>query len=143
MYSSRKFGPPLADIQVFIPIFLFLNFLFIWIRFVEMSINKTYHVRIEKFCIKSYFIRTSSNFWCQLHQHFTRSFHARRSQSAKKTDNLSVFFTLLRSACVKAVRKMLMKHTHHHDGAQTSDIFLPMKTLSNNFARFFILHDKL
>ncbi len=30
-------------------------------------------------------------------------------KSVKKIDNLTVFFTLLRSASVKAVRKMLMK----------------------------------
>jgi len=40
---------------------------------------------------------------------FTLSFYARRSQKHKKTDNLSVFFTLLGSTHVKAVRRTFMK----------------------------------
>ncbi len=37
------------------------------------------------------------------------SFYACRSQKCKKTDNLTVFFTLLGSTRVKAVRRTLMK----------------------------------
>jgi len=42
---------------------------------------------------------------------FVRSFCARRSQKHKKTDNLTVFFMLLGSACVNAARRRLMKFT--------------------------------
>jgi len=40
---------------------------------------------------------------------FTLSFYARRSQKHKKTDNLTVFFMLLGSTCVKAARRTLKK----------------------------------
>ncbi len=42
---------------------------------------------------------------------FTRSFCAHRSQKRKKTDDLTVFFTLLCSALVKGACKTLMKLT--------------------------------
>jgi len=42
---------------------------------------------------------------------FTLSFYARRSRKRKKTYNKTVFFTLLGSARVKAVRRTLMKLT--------------------------------
>ena len=41
----------------------------------------------------------------------THSFYARRSQKRKKLLELTVFFALLGSTCVKAAHKMLMKMT--------------------------------
>jgi len=47
---------------------------------------------------------------CQFHQRFTCSFYARRSRERKKDWQLDcLFLTLLGSACVKAVHRMLMK----------------------------------
>ncbi len=43
--------------------------------------------------------------WAQFHQHI----YARRSQKHKKTDDLTVFFTLMGSASVKDVCRTLMK----------------------------------
>ncbi len=40
---------------------------------------------------------------------FTLSFYARRSQKHKKTDDLTVFFTLLGPASIKAIHRTLMK----------------------------------
>ncbi len=40
---------------------------------------------------------------------FKLSFYARRSRKRKKTDDLTVFFMLLGSVSVKAVRRTLMK----------------------------------
>jgi len=40
---------------------------------------------------------------------FTLSYYARRSRKSKKTDDLTVFFTLLGSVRIKAVRRTLMK----------------------------------
>jgi len=40
---------------------------------------------------------------------FTLSFYIHRSQKRKKTDDFTVFFTLLGSVSVKAVPRMLMK----------------------------------
>ncbi len=54
--------------------------------------------------------------WCQCHHHFTRSFYACRSQKHKKDWQLNVFFTLLGSASVKAVRRTLMKLSHGRVG---------------------------
>ncbi len=42
---------------------------------------------------------------------FMLSFYACRSRKRKKTDELTVFFTLLGSASIKAVRRTLMKST--------------------------------
>ena len=42
---------------------------------------------------------------------FTRSFYVRRSQKCKKLLELTVFFALLESECVKAAHKMLVKLT--------------------------------
>jgi len=50
-------------------------------------------------------------YWARFHQHFTRNFYAPDPQSAKKTDNFTVFFAFLGSAHVKALRKMLVKLT--------------------------------
>ncbi len=50
-------------------------------------------------------------FRSQFHLRYTYSFYACRSQKRKKivVDNLTVFFTLLGSASVKAVHRTLMK----------------------------------
>jgi len=47
----------------------------------------------------------------QFHQHIYTQIYARRSRKRKKTDVLTVFFTLLGSARIKAVGRMLMKST--------------------------------
>jgi len=47
----------------------------------------------------------------QFHQRSMSSFYAHRSQKHKKTVNLSVFFAILGSVCVKAACRMLMKLT--------------------------------
>jgi len=52
---------------------------------------------------------------CQFHLCSTSSFYARRSQKRKETVKLSVSFALLRSAHIKAARKMLMKWTRVFD----------------------------
>jgi len=49
---------------------------------------------------------------CQFHQRFSTSFYKRRyPKSAKKTDNLTVFFPLSGSGLVKAARRTLIKLT--------------------------------
>ncbi len=52
-----------------------------------------------------------SSSWGWFHQHFTYSFYTPRSQSAKKTDGLTVFLRILGSVGVKPECKMLMKLT--------------------------------
>ena len=47
----------------------------------------------------------------QFHQHSTSSFYVQRSLKRKKLLNLTVFFVLLGSGCVKAARRMLVKLT--------------------------------
>jgi len=56
------------------------------------------------------FLFCAFGIWCQFYQRFMRSFYARRSRK-HKTIQLShqYLFTLLKSACVKAVCRMLMK----------------------------------
>ena len=49
--------------------------------------------------------------WVNFINLFMRSFYARRPQKRKKLLELTVFFALLRSLHVKAVRKMLVKVT--------------------------------
>jgi len=57
---------------------------------------------------------------------FTRSFCARRFLKREKTDNLTVFFTLLCSVCVKAMRRTLMKLTH---GVESTKFCMKMLTV--------------
>jgi len=59
--------------------------------------------------VKTDSISQSTTTLSQFHQRFTHSFYARRSQKCKKDWQLDCFFTLLGSARVKAVRRMLMK----------------------------------
>ena len=83
-----------------------------------------------------------------------RSFYTPRSEKRKKLLELSVFFALLGSACVKTVRKMLVKLTPAGRQGQAilirtfPDIFLPsfVFTLQTNGRllselRFFSSHD--
>ena len=46
---------------------------------------------------------------------FTRSFYVHRSQKCMNLLELTVFFALLGSGCVKAARKMLLKLTLEHE----------------------------
>ncbi len=54
------------------------------------------------------YVSFTSNPRCKFHQCFTRSFNTQRSESSKKTDNLTVCFALLGCAFIKAACKMLM-----------------------------------
>jgi len=72
--------------------------------------NQTPH-RLRNQKLKEEKIAFSENTWLGLNftNIFTLSFYTRRSQKRKKTDDLTVFYTLLCSASVKAVRRTLMK----------------------------------
>jgi len=59
--------------------------------------------RLEKYCRPQPLIR------CQFHQHFSRSFYARRSQKRKKYSQAVSIFGLLGSALVKTTQKTLVK----------------------------------
>ena len=52
-----------------------------------------------KFCLKK------TKLWVHFINVFTRSFYVRRSQKCKKVLDLTVFFALLGSACVKTAHK--------------------------------------
>jgi len=65
--------------------------------------------------------------WCQFHQPSTSIFCTHRSQKSKKTDNLTVFFTHLGSARIKAVCREMMKLT---SGVNFIKLVSPIKKLS-------------
>jgi len=49
----------------------------------------------------------SDHSWGQFQQHFTCSFYLHSSQNRKKTDSLTVFLALLRSARIHAVGEIM------------------------------------
>jgi len=57
----------------------------------------------------------SCNTWGQFHQRSTSSFCAYRSRQHTKTVKLSIYFTLLGSACTNAACRTLMKLTPGDD----------------------------
>jgi len=72
--------------------------------------------------------------WGRFHQHFMSSFCARRSKSAKKTDNLTAVLELSGSVCVKAVCRTLMQLT---PGVSPTKLCLSnfCITIKNEFAK--------
>ena len=77
----------------------------------HLLVTNTVCTRICPFHQRVGEIDLRSGNWGQFHQHYTNSFYTCRSQKRKKLLELSVFFSLLESACIKAACKMLVKLT--------------------------------